>query len=182
MSNMRAWLGAFGGVAFTGAIVLACTTDYQKGVDDPNYGGPNALSNTKAPPAFGSTATGDSDAGSSGLKCGTAVTPDPACTVSFKDKILPTLTATCVGSSCHTTTDPIITADAKTTYDNFVKFATSVNKFYINPCSKDDTQSIFACNLEGATGCGVKMPLSGTYDAAKIADIRTWLKCGSPNN
>src|SRR5687768_4914673 len=37
--------------AFVAAVTVACTTDYQKGLDDPNFGGPNALAGQKQPGA-----------------------------------------------------------------------------------------------------------------------------------
>ena len=184
MTDMRAWQGGLFGLAIAGAVALACTTDYQKGVDDPLYGGPNALANQKAPGSTGDTLpAADGSAPASGPACGTPVADAGACTVSFKTQIFPTLTATCLGAGCHSNTPPLIAADAPTTYDTFVKFKISDGEaIYVNPCTVDDTKSKIVCNLQGKTGCGTKMPLSKTYADTDIANITTWLKCGAPNN
>ncbi len=183
MTIMRAWVGALVGVGIAWGIALACTTDYQKGVDDPLYGAPNALAGQSQP---GSTSENTvKEAGAAGaLKCGAQVDGGP-CAVSFKTDILGTFKTACAGTSCHSgnppPNKPMINPDDPTaTWQSFVDYP-NIAKAYINPCSTDDTQSAIACNLQGTAGCGAKMPLGTTYPG-DIAKITAWQKCGAPNN
>src|SRR5690349_19372330 len=77
-------------------VTAACTTDYQKGLDDPNFGAPNALAGQKQPGASSEVATtasgdgggGGGSSGSSPIVCvstgGTLLDGGP-CAVSFKN-------------------------------------------------------------------------------------------------
>lgn len=204
-------LGRFGNVGLSCAVTVAlgaaflgaCTTDYQKGLDDPNYGPPNALENTQRPGGSTDFVSGDG---------GTPITPGSgpsvlcvknggtlvagggdggaACAVSFKTDILAILgTAGCAASSdCHGGANPkyqprIEPSDPSITWPLLAGFQLSDGKPYINPCATDKAQSGLACNLAATGTCGTKMPLGGAQvSAADITKIETWLACGSPNN
>jgi hypothetical protein len=178
--------------------VAACTTDYQLGKEDPNFGGPNALAGQRPP---GATADNVGDAGgSSGTvpgsspKCvtaGGALADGGACAVSFKTDVLGAFgTADCANPNCHGGVTPrneprIEPSDAPAMWQEFQAFTISDGKPYINPCSVDDKVSAMACNLYAAGqagACGVHMPSTGQLPPDVITKIETWLKCGSPNN
>jgi hypothetical protein len=184
--------------ALAAAFASACTTDYQKGLDDVLYGPPNALSNTKTP--GGSTDFFTEDGGvattpGSGpsvlcVKNGGALADGGACAVSFKTDVLAILgTAGCASSSdCHGGANPkyqprIEPSDGPTTWATLAAFQLSDGKPYINPCSKDKAQAALACNLSATGTCGTKMPLGGgQVSPADVTKIEAWLACGSPNN
>ena len=175
----------------------ACTTDYQAGKGDPNFGGPNALAGQRPP---GATSDVQTDGGPSTMvlgskpKCvaaGQALADGGTCAVSFAKDVLAAFgTADCANPQCHGGTTPrneprIEPADAPAMWQEFQAFTISTGKGYINPCSTDDTQSAMACNLlaAGAPGaCGTHMPSTGQLPAAAVTKIQTWLKCGAPNN
>lgn len=177
--------------------VAACTTDYQKGAEDPNYGGPNALAGQRPP---GATSDNLDDGGSSGAvpgstpKCVTAggtLADAGACAVTFKTDVLGAFgTAGCSDPNCHGGVTPrneprIEPNDPGAMWQEFQSFTLSTGKPYINPCSVDDKESTMGCNLYAvgqAGACGVHMPSTGQIDPAVITTIETWLKCGSPNN
>jgi hypothetical protein len=175
-------------------VVAACTTDYQQGKGDPNYGLANALADQQPP---GTTAEFTQDGGKTtgvvvgaALKCGTPVDAG-ACAVSFKTDVLGAFgLANCASASCHGGATPrnvprIEPSEAPSMYQAFQAFTISTGQPYINPCSTDGTKSGMACNLVAAGaagGCGVHMPQGAQMPADAIAKINTWLKCGSPNN
>ncbi|AKU94481.1 hypothetical protein AKJ09_01145 [Labilithrix luteola] len=176
------------------ASLGACTTDYQKGVDDPNYGDPNALAGLTQP---GTSENKAAEAGaSSGPLCvanGGRLVDAGTCAVSFANEILPAFAAAncalvggCHGGVTPANQPPIDTANAKATWDAFASLqinnGASGTLTYINPCSTDDKQSGMACNMYATGYCGVHMPSGGQLDQAVITKIETWLKCGSPNN
>lgn len=183
------------------AVLSACTTDYQKGLDDVNYGPPNALAGTKTPGGSdefvtggdGGVVTGSSSGGTQPLcqkNGGTPLGDAGTCAVSFKTDILGILgNAGCAQSSdCHGGTNPkyqprIEPSDGPGTWAVLAGFQLSDGKPYINPCSTDKTKAGMGCNLASTGVCGTKMPLGGTPVAAgDLAKIETWLGCGSPNN
>lgn len=180
------------------ASLGACTTDYQKGVDDPNYGSPNALAGKGQPGTSENIAAeaGAGNGGASGPLCvssGGTLVDGGTCAVSFANEILPAFaTANCALVGCHgggtpANQPPIDTANAKATWDAFASFQISSSGAsgtltYINPCSTDDKQSGMACNMYATGYCGVHMPSGSQLDQAVITKIETWLKCGSPNN
>lgn len=185
--------------ALAAAFVAACTTDYQKGLDDPLFGSPNALADQKPP--GGSTDFVIDDGGvvtpstGASVLCvkngGTLVANDGgACAVSFKTDVLAILgTAGCATTSdCHGGANPkyqprIEPSDGPTTWATLAAFQLSDGKPYINPCSTDKAQAGLACNLSATGTCGTKMPLGGgQVSAADVTKIETWLGCGSPNN
>lgn len=177
--------------------VGACTTDYQLGKEDPNFGGPNALAGQR-PPGATSDNLGDGGASStlpgSSPKCVTAggtLADGGTCAVSFKTDVLGAFgTADCANPNCHGGVTPrneprIEPSDAPAMWQEFQAFTISNGKPYINPCSTDDKLSMMGCNLyaAGAPGaCGVHMPTTGQLAPDVITKIETWLKCGAPNN
>jgi hypothetical protein len=181
------------------AVSVACTTDYQKGLDDPNFGAPNALAGQKQPGTSSELSTtgeggGPTPTGGSPIVCvtngGTLIDAGP-CAVSFKNDVLAALgKSTCTTTSCHGGLTPpnpprIEPSDPGAMYPIFAGFKMSTGNLpYINPCSTDKTKSGIACNLYANGACGVKMPQGGTpqMDQADIEKIEQWLACGSPNN
>lgn len=187
-----------GGIGLVGSIV-ACTTDYQKGLDDPLYGPPNALEGKKSP---GGTIDflASGEGGSTAVPGGTATKiacvanggtqlDGGACTVSFKTEVLAILgTNNCAASSdCHGGAAPkykprIEPSDGPLTWAEFAAFQVGATP-YINPCSTDKAQGSLLCNLQATGTCGTKMPyLAGQVSDADLKKIETWLACGSPNN
>jgi hypothetical protein len=196
-------LAIFAGLAATLAAAAACTTDYQKGLDDPNYGTPNALAGQKQPgtstdlqqgnPGGEGGTSGSSSGGGTAacVKAGGQLLGDAgACTVSFKTDVLGALGGaqpTCSSTTCHGGVSPpnpprIDPGDPAGMYTEFVGFKLSNGAPYINPCSTDPTKAGMECNLATANPCGSHMPQGGQLAADAITKIDTWLKCGSPNN
>lgn len=185
--------------AFVAAVTVACTTDYQKGLDDPNFGGPNALAGQKQPGATTEVLTTPSGSeggapGGSTIVCvatgGTLIDGGP-CPVSFKNDVLPALgRSTCTQTACHGGPTPpspprIEPSDAPAMWQLFASFKMNAGGLpYINPCEKDKAKSGIACNLYATGFCGVQMPLGGSPPTpqADIDKIEQWLACGSPNN
>ncbi len=176
------------------AVASACTTDYQKGLDDPNYGTPNALAGQKQP---GPTSETLSDAGGGGtgataqpacVQAGGALVDGGACAVSFKTILAAFKAANCqTAGSCHGGATPpnqprINPDDAPGMWAEFTTFKLSNGKLYVNPCSTDPTQSTIGCNVNAAASCGAVMPPGAGLAANVVTDIDTWLKCGAPNN
>lgn len=199
LTSMRRVALASAVVASAVALVaVACTTDYQKGLDDPNFGDPNALAGQKQPGATTEVASVPSGeggtAGGSTIVCvasGGALIDGGPCTVSFKNDVLPALgRSTCTQTSCHGGATPptpprIEPSDAPAMWQLFASFKMNTGNLpYINPCDKDKAKSGIACNLYAVGACGVQMPLGGTpaTPQADIDKIEQWLACGSPNN
>lgn len=192
-SRVRTTCGA---TILAGSVVLlACTTDYQKNLDDPLFGNPNALANETQPGP--STATGSSNSSTVTPACvtggGKLVADAGACAVSFKTDVLGEFkAANCqTEGSCHGGATPpnqprIAPDDPTATYNAFVQFKLSTGKLYVNPCSTDDTQSTIASNVEATAAAadrGTLMPQGQSgLPADQVTKIRTWLKCGAPNN
>lgn len=173
-------------------LVAACTTDYQKGLEDPNFGGPNALAGQKQP---GPTSEVVSDGGTSSgggaapecVKAGGALVDGGACAVSFKTILAAFKTANCQTAGCHGGATPqnlprIDPDDPNGMWAEFASFKLSNGKVYINPCSTDPAQSTIGCNVNLAASCGSVMPPGVGLPANVVTDIETWLKCGAPNN
>jgi hypothetical protein len=186
------------GVAVVVAAAAACTTDYQQGKGDPNFGGPNALAGQRPP---GATVDVETEGGvpanvpGSKPKCvaaGGSLADAGACSVSLSKDVLAAFgTAGCADpGSCHGGTTPrneprIEPSDGPSMWQEFQAFTLSTGKPYINPCSTNDSDSQMACNLlnAGAPGaCGVHMPVTGPFPTDAHDKIVTWLKCGAPNN
>lgn len=171
------------------AVFSACG-----GEADTVYGPPGGLRNAHLPDPTG-TSTGTTppaDGGAPPSDGGTAGdTGTTACTVSFKTTIYPRMTTgswKCANAQCHGgNTPPAISATDATAAYNSLKAYVINGKAYINPASTDPAQSSFECNLKGTCGAAA-MPIPGggggatAATAAEIADVDTWLKCGSPNN
>jgi hypothetical protein len=179
-------------LAVAAAIVIACTTDYQKGLEDPRYGVPNALAGYQQPgpsSAKGGNSGGDGPGTPECVKAGGALVDGGPCTVSFKDVILPAFqAANCqTAGSCHGGESPpnqprIDPADGPGMWAEFAAFKLSNGKVYINPCSTDPTASTISCNVNKAASCGSVMPPGLGLSADVVGKIDTWLKCGAPNN
>lgn len=179
------------------AAAAACTTDYQQGKGDPNFGGPNALAGQRPP---GATSDNLTDGGAapavpgSKPRCVTSGGMEVeagTCAVSFSKDVLGAFgTADCANPNCHGGATPrneprIEPSDGPAMWQEFQAFTISTGKPYINPCSTDDKQSTMGCNLykSGDPGaCGVHMPSTGQLAPDVIKKIEDWLKCGSPNN
>jgi hypothetical protein len=178
------------------AAFVACTTDYQKGLEDPTYGPPNALVGTKPPgPSSGESDTTTSGGGAAVPECvkqGKTLLDAGACTVSFSKDVLGAFaTATCDRVGCHGGAQPlseprIAPQDAPGMWSEFASFKLTNGKLYINPCSTDATGAAIAANVNGAAqpaDRGVLMPQGTTGLAADVvAKIDAWVRCGSPNN
>jgi hypothetical protein len=180
----------------------ACTTDYQKGLDDPSFGAPNALAGQKQPGSSTEQTTGKGTGGEGGTSSSGGTQPAcvaaggkllgdaGACAVSFKTDVLGAFgksSPACSLPSCHGGTAPqypprIDPGDPATMYPELTTFKLSNGKPYINPCSADPTLAGIECNVAATGGCGTHMPQGGQLDPADITKIDTWIKCGSPNN
>lgn len=188
--------GVFGAFVLGLLCAAACTTDYQKGLDDPTYGAPNALAGQKQPSATSDTATAGDGGGSSGAgtpACvaagGTLVADAGACSVTFKSILASFKAANCqTAGSCHGGASPpnqprIDPDDAAGMYAEFTTFKLSNGKLYVNPCSTAPTDSSIACNVSSTGTCGSQlMPPGAGLPANVVTDINTWLACGAPNN
>ena len=181
------------------AVVAACTTDYQQGKGDPNYGGPNALAGQRPPGATSDNVEGGA-ASSSGVipgekpKCvaaGAAIVDGGTCAVSFAKDVLGAFgLANCSTANCHGGTTPrnlprIEPSEGPGMWQEFQAFTMTTGKAYINPCSTNTATMGMGCNLiaEGQPGaCGVHMPQGTQMPPDAVAKINTWLKCGAPNN
>jgi hypothetical protein len=188
---------------FVGGL-YACTTDYQKGLDDPNYGAPNALAGQTQPGSStdqisgaGNAAGGEggASAGPGGdfacVKAGGQLLADAGpCTVSFATDVLGAFgksSPACSLPSCHGGATPpnqprIDPGDPSAMYTVFAAFKLSNGKPYISPCSTDPAESTISCNLAATGGCGSHMPQGGQLDPTDLQKIDDWVKCGSPNN
>lgn len=189
----RAWAFAWSVVA-VGAVV-ACTTDYQQGLDDPNYGGPNALSNQTPPgstsdqPSGTSSGGGGSDPACVTKSKGTVVAQTTPCAVSFTTDIMAIFKAkTCTSAAgCHGTGNPppLINDDVGATYQALTNFTPSTGKIYVNPCSIDPTMSAIASNLNLAAAAGDRgtvMPPGAGLAAGDLDKVTKWVACGAPKN
>lgn len=186
----RAWAFAFSTIAV--AAVVACTTDYQKGLDDPAYGGPNALSNQQPPGSTSDQPTGTSSGGATSdpacvsKSAGKVVAQTTPCAVTF-DQVLAIFKAkTCTSAAgCHGTGNPppLISDDAKATYNALANFTPSTGKIYVNPCSQDPTMSAISSNLDpnaAAGDRGTVMPPGVGLAGGDLTTIKTWVACGAP--
>jgi hypothetical protein len=197
------WSVRVAALASLGSVValLACTTDYQTGLDDPAFGAPNALAGQKQPGSSteqttgkGSGEGGASSSGGTQAACvaagGTLLADAGACAVSFKTDVLGAFgksTPQCSLPSCHGGASPqypprIDPGDPASMYPELAAFKLSNGKPYLNPCSTDPAASSLECNLAAAGGCGTHMPQGGQLAAEDLTKIDTWVKCGAPNN
>lgn len=198
MSGMRFRPSLIAAFCLSGGVlaIAACTTDYQLGKGDPNYGAPNALAGQRPPgPTVDFEAEGGTDPTAVGSKPKCVVAggtqPDAGmCTVSFASDVLKIYgTAGCSDVNCHGGATPrneprIEPSDGPAMWQEFQAFTLSNGKPYLDPCSTDPTQSTMTCNLAAGppTLCGTHMPQGGQIAPADITKIETWLKCGAPNN
>ena len=172
------------------AVFAACG-----GETDTNYGPPGGLRNAQLPSPTGTgtgTGTGGKDSGApndSGMG-GDVTTMN--CTVSWKTQIYPKMqgagTWKCSDTACHGgNTPPAISATDATAAYNSLKGYVINGKPYFAVGNTDPAASSFECNLKGTCGAAA-MPIPGggggatAATGAEIADVDTWLKCGSPNN
>ncbi len=171
-------------------VIVACTTDYQQGKDDPSFGGPNALAGQRPPGPTLDTSDGGGAVGSSPqcVTAGGTLADGGSCGVSFSKDVIPSFAAAgCATVSCHggATRPRIDPANPPATWQTFQAFTLSNGKPYINPCSTDSALSTLGCNLiaEGQPGaCGVHMPIGAQIPQAALDKVNAWLKCGSPSN
>ena len=188
---MVRWTMALAGVALVG-VALACgETDYTKGEYDKKYADPDSLRGDYPPDPYNPALDGG-DAGTSvaALCDGGGPIDGGACTVSFKNDLMPKLIKEC--GACHTATGTaprMDNANAAATYENFLLQGRTkpINgKPYINPCSTDKATSTIACNIAATNPCGLAMPQLTPGVLSKeptlAAQLDTWLGCGSPNN
>lgn len=183
-------------VAASAAIAaLACTTDYQQGLEDPNFGGPSALKGQKPPgPTLEVTDDGTGGGGANQPLCvklgGALLATPPACNVKFSTDVMQALApGSCSTAACHGGTEPanqpkIDPADLPGSYTSMAAFSPRSGKPYINPCSTDPAAAVMEDNLDPsapAADRGTVMP-PGSGLAAAIPKVREWLQCGSPNN
>lgn len=189
-------LVSFGAVAC--AVLLACKTDYQQGLEDPHFGLPNSLAGQTQPgPSSDTAPTGGTSgaAGGSAIECvkaGQTEIDGGPCTVSFKTDVLGAFnTAQCAQAGCHGGTNPpslprIDPTDGPGMWNEFAAFKLTNGKLYVNPCSINPTQSGVALNVNGAANAadrGTLMPLGSNGLAADVVTkIEGWTKCGAPNN
>jgi hypothetical protein len=124
---------------------------------------------------------------------GTIVDGGP-CSVSWSQTIYPAMQATgawgCAATgACHGgTTKPVLTGTTASSFytslANYTLVPGNANP-YFNPCSTDPTKSAFLCSVSPTGTCGSLMPLAGGVGAmtdAGLANIATWVACGSPQN
>ena len=180
--------------ASVGLLFAACTTDYQLGLEDPNYGNANALAGQRQPGPTSEVVTDGGGGGGGGgastpecVKRGETLVDGGACAVSFKTILAAFKAANCQTASCHGTATPpneprIDPDDPTGMWEEFAGFKLSNGTDYINPCSTDPAKSTIGCNVNAATPCGAVMPPGVGLPGNVVADIETWLKCGAPNN
>jgi hypothetical protein len=205
MDLMRLRPTALVAACLTGGILLvgACTTDYQLGQGDPNFGGPNALAG-KRPPGATNETSNEAGAGSTsgasstpacvaagGTLAGSSAPDGGTCAVSFSKEILAAFgLANCATAACHLGSTPrnppqIEPSDGPGTWKILQGFTGSAGLPYINPCSTDDTKAAMGANMlpdPGPAKGGVHMPQGAQLPQGDIDKINIWLKCGSPNN
>jgi hypothetical protein len=181
-------------VGLSVALVAACTTDYQKGLEDPRFGAPNALVGEKQPGPSSEVASDNGTGGAASgtpdcVRAGGALVDGGACAISFKTNILDAFKAAncqtvglCHGGPTPPNQPRIDPDDAPGTWAGFTNFKITSGTIYVNPCSTDPAQSTIACNVNSAAPCGSLMPAGAGLPANVVADIETWLKCGAPNN
>ena len=182
-------------LGMSGLGLYACTTDYQKGLEDPAYGAPNALAGQAPPTPFDPKAVSDEGGATQTGKptCGDPVDGGSPCAVTFTEILTEfgaSGTLACAATSCHGGATPvaepkIALEDPAGTYIAFEKFQISEGgKRFVNPCSLDPNESAILCNIKkGGGGCGTLMPLGGGQaEQPLLTKIETWIKCGSPNN
>ncbi|HEY8073310.1 MAG TPA: hypothetical protein VIF62_04360 [Labilithrix sp.] len=173
------------------AVAAACTTDYQKGLDDPNYGGPNALVGEKQPPTSSELTGGGGEGGASssggGAACGMAVDGGP-CAVSWSKDLVPAfqMGTSCSIVGCHGqgAAPQFDLTNASGAYTALANWKIADGRYYIDPCSTDPTKGALECNVaKAAPQCGAQhMPTGGQLPDDVLTKIDTWSKCGSPNN
>lgn len=170
-------------------------TDYQKGLDDPRYGNPNALDKQTQPGPTSEALSdrddpggGDDDAPLCVKNGGTLLEGDGSCEVSFAQDVLPAFGgAGCHQAACHGGATPfnlprIDPGDPGAMWKEFGSFTLSSGKPYINPCSTDPGDSSIACNVNPTGTCGTLMPQAVGLPDDVVAMIETWVTCGAPNN
>lgn len=180
----RTSLGRIGaGVLFAlgvAVIAAACSSKV-------NYGVGNNLEN-ETPPLGPGVVVSDATVIPPGIldaDCSTA------CSVSWTNDIYPNMESTgawqCASSGCHAggKTPPAINdSDPSGAYASLATYA-GLSPAYIVPCNTSTSASACSilCNLT-PNGCGMTMPLGpGTPPtSAQLADLQTWIACGSQFN
>jgi hypothetical protein len=187
----RAWI-LITSTMTSGALVglVACTTDYQKGLDDPNYGGPNALADQVPPGPSVVQTTGSSGNGAAKTLCetqgGTLVTPTCAAGSTFADVLKALNAGGCGAASCHGGAKPanqpeIDPTDATGSWASMAAFQLNTRPF-INPCSTDPTKSGLPYNVDKTAAEGDRgtlMPQGGAGLPDAIPILKAYATCGS---
>ncbi len=179
-------------------VTAACTTDYQKGLDDPNYGGPNALVGEKQPPTSSELTAGSggeggaSSSGGAGVGCVSVdkqmLADGGTCTVSWSKDLVPAfqMGTSCSIVGCHGqgAAPQFDLTNATGAYTALANYKIADGRYYLNPCSTDPTKGALECNTaKAAPQCGSQhMPVGGQLPDDVLTKIDTWAKCGSPNN
>lgn len=186
----------FNAAVLTGLVVAAVAACFTGPDSPPISDNANALAGAVNQKPGATTGDGTTPPSSDpNAICGGNPFDGGGCEKSWANDIFPQITGTglnCAAvGTCHggtaaapSNTEPTIDAkDSKATWLNLYKMPVT-NKPYINPCSQDPATSSFVCNLKSAAegGCGVQMPSGLLADPAFIADVETWIKCGSPFN
>lgn len=201
----RAQLSVVVVLGLVGAAAAACVTDYGKGLDDPNYGPPDALYGKLPPiaPSLGGGGVGgglaEGGGGGAGLCDGKGPISDGGdCSVKWSELVAQMGNEGswgCSKTGCHIAQPPIPKIDIsspRAAYDALAAHKVLVNgqpKPYINPCSKDPAESSFLCNVTPRAGsttageCGIKvMPEGAPLEQADRDRLKTWIECGAPFN
>lgn len=193
MARSRPLGASVGVVVLAAGFVAACMTDYQKGLDDPRYGSPNALDKQTQPGPSSEALSDRDDPGGSedGPLCvrnGGTLVEGGDCEVSFSQDVLTAFgNSGCHQAPCHGGLNPqnlprIDPGEPDAMWKEFGSFTLSNGKPYINPCSTDPAESTIACNVSATGTCGTMMPQGIGLPADVVTMIETWLACGAPNN
>jgi hypothetical protein len=173
------WLLAIAGMG----LLLQCTN-----VDSSRLGDFNSLKNETSP-----LPVETAGAGKDGGSLPTCAAPDAgACAISFATDIVPLFDAkgvgACASSNCHgpgtTSITKLTSGDAKQMWQALTsRVQSGTTRRYIDPCSSDPDAGYFVCNNAGDITCGIRMPPApATLPDSDLTKIKTWLKCGAPNN
>lgn len=186
------------------ALILVALAGCGGEVDAAHYGPANGLRGQTprpvdadgggaVPPVDGT----DAGTGTPNAACGGKGTIDAGtCAVSWKTNLFPRTQASghwkCSDAACHGSKNggspPLIDpTSSDLAYTQLLAFVASNGRHYFNPCSANTADSAFACSLQ-ANGCTSQMPLLSASPGAallttqELADVTTWVQCGSPMN
>ena len=174
-----------------GVAAIACTTDYQKGVDDPSFGAPEALKDRKPPGRSSDLGGGGGDGGGGGgddqpacVVAGGAIVDGGACAVTFADVWRRSIGLARKRRMCNAGSiydpQPIDTSNP----DGPTRCSLSAEQRQPlrEPRSVDPAESSIYCNLDTLATCGTRMPSASTFRADLLSIVETWVKCGAPKD